>query len=186
MKIIETAFEGLFEIIPTIYGDDRGYFMESYNATKLSKLGIINDFVQDNEAYSSYGVLRGLHYQLPPYAQAKLVRVIEGEVLDVAVDLRKGSKTYGEVFTKRLNSEIKNQLLIPAGFAHGYVVLSPTAHFLYKCDKVYSSKDEGGILFNDPSLEIDWIVDDDDLVISDKDLCQPFLGDHRMDGILIA
>lgn len=179
MEIQETHIAGLKIIKPKVFGDERGYFMESYNKERYQAAGIKNDFVQDNEAFSSYGVLRGLHYQLGEFAQAKLVRVIQGEVLDVAVDLRPDSKTYGEHYAIRLSAENKTQFLVPRGFAHGYVVLSETALFAYKCDNLYQPSHEGGIHYNDPQLNIDWIVATKDLVVSSKDQVLPHLGQHK-------
>ncbi|MEM9920467.1 MAG: dTDP-4-dehydrorhamnose 3,5-epimerase [Bacteroidota bacterium] len=164
---------------PKVWGDDRGYFYESYNARTFQEAGIHNEFVQDNQSKSSYGVLRGLHYQLPPFAQAKLVRVLEGEVLDVAVDIREASPTYGQHFSIRLSAENNRQLFIPRGFAHGFVVLSPTAVFAYKCDNFYSKEHDAGIRFDDPQLGIDWEIDLAEVVLSDKDRAQPLLGQHK-------
>ncbi|MGB1204373.1 MAG: dTDP-4-dehydrorhamnose 3,5-epimerase [Chitinophagales bacterium] len=164
-----TGIRDLVVINPRVFGDERGYFYESYNKKKLEENGLFYDFVQDNQARSSYGVLRGLHYQLAPFAQAKLVRVVEGTVLDVAVDLRKGSPTFGKSFGIVLSAENKKQLLVPRGFAHGYVVLSPTAEFFYKCDNYYAKEQEGGLMYNDPKLNIDWQVPEKDLIISQKD-----------------
>jgi dTDP-4-dehydrorhamnose 3,5-epimerase len=163
-------------IDPKIHGDERGYFVETFRADKLEAfLGFSVPFCQDNESKSSYGVLRGLHYQLPPFAQTKLVRVIEGEVLDVAVDIRKGSPTFGQHVAARLSGENKRQMLIPRGFAHGFVVLSETCTFAYKVDNYYNSECDRGIAFNDPVLNIDWMVPLKNLQLSLKDTKQPLL-----------
>jgi dTDP-4-dehydrorhamnose 3,5-epimerase len=153
--------------------------MESYSKSLLTELGIDNDFVQDNESFSTQGVLRGLHYQCGECAQAKLVRVIQGEVLDVIVDVRPDSKTYGEHFGIRLSGENKMQMLVPRGMAHGYIVLSDTAIFAYKCDNEYNKASEGGLLFNDPKLKIDWILDPSSFLVSEKDIVLPVFGEHK-------
>lgn len=179
MKITTNTIEDVYIIEPNVYGDDRGYFMESYSKSMLAELGITNDFVQDNEAFSTKGVLRGLHYQCGKHAQAKLVRVIQGEVLDVIVDVRLDSKTYGEHFGIRLSGENKMQMLVPRGMAHGYIVLSDTAIFAYKCDNGYNKASEGGLLYNDPKLKIDWILDPSSFLVSEKDTVLPIFGDHK-------
>jgi len=180
MKISRTAIPDVVLIEPDVFRDDRGYFFESYNAARfesaLSKLV----FVQDNEACSQYGVIRGLHYQIEPFAQSKLVRVIQGRVLDVAVDIRKHSPHFGKYVAEELSGENKKQLLIPKGFAHGYVVLSETAVFLYKVDNYYSKDHERGIRYNDPGLRIDWRLPKDDLKLSEKDLELPGFKDAEM------
>lgn len=174
MKVIETPIKDLLVIQPQVFNDNRGFFFESFNQQKFNELTRTNtQFVQDNQAYSTFGVLRGLHYQLNPYSQAKLVSVLHGKVLDVAVDVRKGSATYGKHFSIELSAENKTQLFVPRGFAHGYVVLSETAHFFYKCDNFYSKENEGGIAFNDPSLNIDWQIDLSKAILSDKDIILP-------------
>lgn len=165
MKIIEHKLNGVIEITPSVFGDDRGYFFESFNIQKLEEFMPCN-FVQDNESFSTAGVVRGLHFQKPPFAQAKLVRVVKGRVLDVAVDLRRSSPTYGEHVAVELNTEKHNQLYIPEGFAHGFSVLEDCI-FQYKCSNYYHKESEGGIMFNDPDLNIDWKVDTE--LISDKD-----------------
>lgn len=176
MILTRTAIPDVIIIDPVVHGDERGYFVETFRADKLeSFLGFKVPFCQDNESKSSYGVLRGLHYQLPPFAQTKLVRVIEGEVLDVAVDIRKGSPTYGHHVAVRLSGENKRQMFIPRGFAHGFVVLSDTCTFAYKVDNYYSPECDRGIAFDDPSLKIDWIVDTLKLQLSAKDTKQPLL-----------
>ncbi len=174
----ETGINGLFVFDPKIWGDDRGYFFESYNYDTFRKAGINAIFVQDNQSRSTRGVLRGLHYQVGAYAQAKLVRCIEGEVLDVAVDIREGSPTYGQSYSIVLSAANKKQLFIPRGFAHGFLVLSETAEFFYKCDNFYSKESEGGILYNDPALNIDWQFDLSEAVLSEKDKINPTFGNH--------
>ena len=169
MKYINTNIEGLIIIEPKIFGDHRGYFLETYNQEKFEESSGSVIFLQDNESKSTKGVLRGLHFQKPPFEQAKLVRCIEGEVLDVAVDIRRKSPTYGEHFSIILSGENKRQLFIPRGFAHGFVVLSETATFAYKVDNYYSPKHENGIMWNDPSLAIDWNIDTQKVKLSDKD-----------------
>jgi len=185
MTFTRTAISDVIIIDPKVHGDARGYFVETFRADKLEEfLGYPIPFCQDNESKSSYGVLRGLHYQLPPYAQTKLVRVIEGEVLDVAVDIRKNSPTFGQHVAVRLSAENKRQLLIPRGFAHGFVVLSETCTFAYKVDNYYSPECDRGIAFNDPFLNIDWIVPNEKLQLSSKDTSQPHFTDaeHFMFG----
>lgn len=174
MPFIETPIPGLIVFEPKIHFDDRGYFFESYNERTWEAAGVKAHYVQDNQARSTIGVLRGLHYQTGEMAQAKLVRVIEGEVLDVVVDVRPDSPTYGEWYSVRLSSENKRQMFVPRGFAHGYVVLSDTAEFAYKCDNFYSKEHEAGIRFDDPGLAIDWEFDLEQVVVSDKDLILPF------------
>jgi dTDP-4-dehydrorhamnose 3,5-epimerase len=151
-----TPIQGLLVLEPRVFGDERGFFMESYNRRDFFELGIAEVFVQDNLSYSTQGVLRGLHFQAPPYAQAKLVTVLTGRVLDVAVDLRQGSPTYGQHHAVELSEANRLQLFIPEGFAHGFAVLSPTCHFFYKCSNFYAPEAEGGILWNSPELGIDW------------------------------
>ena len=175
MKFISTALPGVVILEPRVFEDARGYFFESYSAQKLAELGIDITFVQDNQSKSSYGVIRGLHYQLPPHAQTKLVRAVEGSIYDVAVDVRKGSPTFGKWIGVELSAENKRQLLIPHGFAHGFSVLSSTAVVQYKCDAYYSPSSEGGIRFDDPELGIDWQIPGDQAKVSDKDqLLPPF------------
>jgi dTDP-4-dehydrorhamnose 3,5-epimerase len=173
MKITETGFDGLLIIEPIVYADSRGYFMESYNQDTFHKTGIDFKPIQDNESRSVKGVIRGLHFQLRPYDQSKLIRVIEGEIQDVALDIRRSSKTFGRWYGIKLNSENKKQLLIPRGFAHGFSVLSKTAVILYKCDSLYKPAFERGILISDPLLDIDWKTDVTKAIISDKDLKNP-------------
>ena len=172
-KKTETGIEGLFVIEPTTFEDERGYFMETYNKNDFSEIGINVEFVQDNQSKSSKGVLRGLHYQIN-YPQSKLVRVVSGEVYDVAVDLRPDSKTYGKYFGVKLSAENKKQFFIPKNFAHGFLVLSETAEFVYKVDDFYHPNDEGGILYNDPEIGIKWPLDNIEQVIqSEKDKVLP-------------
>ena len=173
MPFIETGIRDLLIYEPKIHEDNRGYFFESYNANTFFSGGVEIKFVQDNQAKSSYGVIRGLHYQLDPYAQTKLIRALSGAILDVAVDLRKGSPTFGKSFTIELTAENKKQLLVPKGFAHGYSVLSETAEVFYKCDAFYNKESEGGIAYNDPELNIDWKIPADKAIVSEKDLYHP-------------
>lgn len=173
MKIIETGFEGLFIIQPKVFADDRGYFFESYRLETFLKAGIAFNPVQDNESMSVKGVIRGLHYQLEPFAQAKLIRVVMGKVYDVAVDLRKNSGSFGKWYGIDLDSDNKTQFFIPKGFAHGFSVLSDTAVIQYKCDNLYNPVYERGISLNDPFLAIDWKTSDLEPIISDKDLRHP-------------
>jgi dTDP-4-dehydrorhamnose 3,5-epimerase len=177
MKIEETGFEGLFVVIPDIYSDARGYFFESFNQEVFKKAGIEFCPVQDNESRSVKGVIRGLHYQLKPFDQAKLIRVVDGTILDVALDLRKNSATFGKWFGIELNSDTKKQLMIPRGFAHGFSVLSDIAVIQYKCDNIYNKTAERGIDLNDPYLAIDWKRGDTPSVISEKDSRNPLFRD---------
>ena len=173
MEIIETPIKDLIVVRPDVFADSRGYFTELYNENRYRAYGIDNNFVQDNLSRSSYGVVRGLHLQKGESAQAKLVKVIVGKVWDVAVDLRQGSSTYGKWFGVELSDENHLQFLIPRGFAHGFSVLSPTAIFSYKCDNLYGKRAEGGIIYNDPTLAIDWKVPVGEMIVSDKDLLLP-------------
>ncbi len=179
MPFLETPISGLLIFEPKVWEDDRGYFYESYNESTFHQAGISNKFIQDNQARSTFGVLRGLHYQVGPFEQAKLVRVIKGECLDVVVDIRKKSPTFGKWYSIRLSTENKKQLFIPRGFAHGYVVLSETAEFFYKCDNLYSKEHEGAIIYNDSSLNIDWEIDLNKAILSEKDKANPVFGKHR-------
>jgi len=175
----ETGIEGLFVIEPTVYSDERGYFMETYVKKDFVELGIDTEFVQDNQSKSKKGVLRGLHYQIN-YPQSKLVRVISGEVYDVAVDLREGSETYGKYFGEILSAENKKQFFIPKGFAHGFLVLSDEAEFVYKVDDFYHPNDEGGIIYNDETINIDWPLDRvKNLILSEKDQKWPTLNERN-------
>ncbi len=173
MKVVETGFEGLFVLEPRVFADERGYFFESFNSQTFKNNGLDFEWVQDNQSQSKYGVVRGLHFQKPPYAQTKLIRVLKGEILDVVVDLRHDVPTYGKSFSIVLSSQNHLQLLIPKGFAHGFSVLSEEADVMYKCDALYNKESESGILFNDPKLGIDWQVEQDKMVVSDKDLVLP-------------
>ena len=173
MNVIETGIEGLLIIEPRVFGDERGYFFESYSERDFTQAVGPVKFVQDNESKSRYGVLRGLHFQKEPYAQAKLVRVVSGAVLDVAVDLRKGSPTFGRHFSVELTGENHRQFFIPKGFAHGFCVLSKEVVFQYKCDEFYHPEAEGGIAWNDPDLAIDWRLPASDLILSPKDQKHP-------------
>ena len=179
MPFTKTPIDQLIIFEPKVFEDPRGYFFESFNARIFNEQGIRINFLQDNQARSDYGVLRGLHYQTGDFAQAKLVRVLSGEVLDVAVDLREGSPTYGRHFKVRLSAGNKRQLFIPRGFAHGYVVLSETAEFFYKCDNYYAPYHEGGIRYDDPTLGIDWEIPPEDIILSSKDQQLPAFGQHR-------
>ncbi|MBB1194904.1 dTDP-4-dehydrorhamnose 3,5-epimerase [Flavobacterium sp. SOK18b] len=175
MKIEKTTIKDLVIISPNVFEDERGYFFEAYSKNNLSNEGVTIDFVQDNQSFSKKGTLRGLHYQNPPYAQTKLVRVLQGEIIDVAVDLRKDSPTFGESFSLLLSAENKKQLLVPQGFAHGFSVLSETAVVMYKCDQFYNKQSEGGIRFDDPTLNIDWGMDLKEAIVSEKDRILPNL-----------
>lgn len=176
MTVTETKLKGCFIIEPDIFKDKRGYFFESFNLSKFNQaLGLNIRFIQDNESFSSKGVLRGLHYQKGDYAQAKLVRVVKGCVLDIAVDIRKESPTFGHHVSIELSEENKNQIFVPRGFAHGFVVLSDTAILSYKCDNIYNKESEEGIIYNDPNLNIDWKLPHDSLIISEKDIILPTL-----------
>ena len=177
MPFIKTHIRDLVVFEPKVFEDSRGYFFEAYNEEVFKAEGIQTRFVQDNQSRSSYGVIRGLHYQLEPHAQAKLVRVLEGKILDVAVDIRKGSTTFGEHFSIELTGENKKQLMIPAGFAHGFSVLSNIAVVMYKCDSFYNKSSEGGILYNDPALKIDWKIDSGTAIVSEKDQALPLFSE---------
>ncbi|HEV7333029.1 MAG TPA: dTDP-4-dehydrorhamnose 3,5-epimerase [Flavisolibacter sp.] len=179
MPFQQTNIPDLLVFEPKVFEDSRGYFFEAYNEKIFREEGVDIRFVQDNQSRSSYGVIRGLHYQLPPYAQTKLVRVLEGVILDVAVDIRKGSPTFGQSFTIELSAENKKQLFIPAGFAHGFSVLSETAIVLYKCDQFYNKESEGGIRFDDPALHIDWQIESGREIVSEKDTALPSFADCK-------
>jgi dTDP-4-dehydrorhamnose 3,5-epimerase len=173
MNIEHTFIKDLVIINPTVFEDSRGYFFEAYNQSKFEQNGVSYQFIQDNQSFSKRGVIRGLHLQDKPFAQAKLVRVLEGEILDVAVDLRKDSPTYGQHFSVVLSAANKKQLMIPHGFAHGFSVLSETASVLYKVDQAYHKESERGIRYDDPVLGIDWKVNPDEIIVSDKDVVLP-------------
>ncbi len=181
MEILKTAIEGIVIIEPRIFRDARGYFFESFSMREFNEKVAPVTFVQDNESYSSYGVIRGLHFQKPPYTQAKLVRVIKGAVLDIAVDIRKGSPTYGQHVAVELTAENHRQLFIPHGFAHGFSVLSEEVLFQYKCDNYYAPQSEGGILWNDPCLGIDWRIPAEKAILSEKDFKHPLFKDFVSD-----
>jgi dTDP-4-dehydrorhamnose 3,5-epimerase len=181
MKIIETGFKGLLVLKPKIFKDQRGYFFESFNQVALNNAGIVFTPVQDNESKSSKGVIRGLHYQLMPFGQAKMIRVVEGKIFDVALDLRKNSLTFGKWFGIDLDSETKDLILIPKGFAHGFSVLSETAVIQYKCDNVYNSQYERGVLLSDPQLDINWKTGSTAHIISEKDFKLPLFRDAEYD-----
>jgi len=181
MTIIPTPLAGCFIIENRIFGDDRGYFFERFNQKTFSDAtGITTPFVQDNQSFSGFGVLRGLHYQSGEHAQAKLVRVLQGKVLDVAVDIRKGSATYGQHVTIELSDDNKRQFYVPRGFAHGFVVLSQTASFFYKCDNIYNKAAEGGIMYNDTHLKIDWQIPEAEAILSDKDKILLSFADYQL------
>lgn len=169
MKLVETSIQDLFILEPKVFSDPRGYFFEAYNENTFKALGLNYRFVQDNESFSTFGTLRGLHFQKGEFAQAKLVRVLKGKVLDVAVDLRPQSKTFKKYVTCELSEENKRMFMVPRGFAHGFIVLSETALFQYKCDNFYSPQNEAGIIWNDPDLQIDWKVSAQDVLVSEKD-----------------
>lgn len=174
MRVLETKLKGCYIIEPKIFEDKRGYFFESFNNKQFNDLtGAKIIFIQDNESYSTKGVLRGLHYQTGNYAQAKLVRVIKGKVLDVAVDLRENSKTFGEHISVEISEQNKKQLFVPRGFAHGFIVLSETAIFSYKCDNYYNKTSEQGVIYNDKDLNIDWRLPEKEIIISEKDVILP-------------
>lgn len=173
MNIEKTVIEDLVILTPNVYKDSRGYFFEAYNQAEFHNNGIDYAFIQDNQSFSKRGVIRGLHLQINPFAQAKLVRVLEGEILDVAVDLRKNSATYGQHVSVVLSASNKKQLMVPHGFAHGFSVLSETASVLYKVDQMYHKESERGIRYDDPTLAIDWQVHPDEVLVSDKDLIVP-------------
>ena len=176
MNVIKTEIEGVFVIEPQVFGDERGYFFESFNAERfLAETGVEVTFVQDNESLSKRGVLRGLHFQREPYAQAKLVRVVRGRVLDIAVDMRKDSPTFGRYVAVELSGENHRQMFIPKGFAHGYIALEDDTVFQYKCDEYYHPEVEDGIAWNDPQIGIEWPLSEDEITLSDKDRKHPTL-----------
>lgn len=177
MNVVKTPIDGLLIIEPRVFHDARGYFVETYNEQRYREAGVDAMFVQDNQSCSTYGVVRGLHFQKPPYTQAKLVSCTKGRVLDVAVDLRKESPTYGKWFSVELSEENHRQFYIPRGFAHGFSVLSEQAVFTYKCDNLYHPEAEGGLLLSDPDVAIDWQVPEDKRVISEKDTKHPLFKD---------
>lgn len=180
MKIHSTPLKDLYIIEPSVFIDERGYFMESFRAVDFQTNLFGAEYIQDNESKSIHGVIRGLHYQLPPFAQSKLVRVINGQILDVAVDIRKSSPTFGKHFSIELSSENKLQLFLPKGFAHGFSVIGKEAVVLYKCDNYYSPQYEASILWNDPQLAIDWRISPDSAIVSAKDLNNPYFTDAKI------
>lgn len=181
MNFIETRLSGCFILEPKVFNDERGYFLESFNKNRFKDaIGRNVNFVQDNQSYSLKGVIRAIHYQIGEYAQAKLVRVLKGTVLDVAVDLRKDSPTFGEHVAVELSHKNKKQLFVPRGFGHGFAVLSDSAEFFYKCDNYYNKEAEGGIIYNDSSLSIDWNLYGDDIKVSEKDLALPTMEQARL------
>lgn len=174
MEVIKTEIEGVLILEPRVFGDNRGYFFESFNTREFAeKTGLDISFVQDNESKSCYGVLRGLHFQKPPYTQSKLVRCVKGAVLDVAVDIRKGSSTYGQYVAVELTEDNHRQFFVPRGFAHGFAVLSETAVFQYKCDDFYHPEAEGAIMWNDPDIAINWPIPAEEVILSEKDKKHP-------------
>lgn len=182
MEVKETGFEGLLEIFPSVYYDNRGWFFELYNEDTFSQHNLNYRFVQQNHSYSLKGVIRGLHFQRPPYGQAKLVTVVKGKVLDVVVDIRQGSKTFGKVYYCTLDSEKRNMLMVPEGFAHGFSALEDTL-FAYKCTNTYNRQAEGGIVWNDPELQIDWRVDNP--ILSPKDASLPTLAELMRKSVIL-
>jgi dTDP-4-dehydrorhamnose 3,5-epimerase len=183
MNIVKTEIPDLLIIEPRVFKDERGYFYESYSDKKFKEAGLDYKFVQDNESQSSYGVVRGLHYQLAPYAQTKLIRVISGNILDIAVDIRENSPTFGKWLSFEISGDNKKQLLIPRGFAHGFVVLSKTAVFQYKCDNLYNPESERGICYNDPGLNIDWGLNPEHAIVSAKDKILPGFENAEMNFV---
>lgn len=184
MEVIKTSIDGVLIIEPRVFGDKRGYFLESFSKREFDEkvvpiLGYTINFVQDNESKSSYGVIRGLHFQRPPFAQSKLVRCVKGVVLDVAVDIRKGSPTYGQHMAVELSEDNHRQFFIPKGFAHGFAVLSETAVFQYKCDEFYHPEAEGAVLWNDSDIDIAWTIPPSKVILSEKDKCHPLLRDFE-------
>ena len=177
MEVIKTEIDGVVIIEPRIFKDDRGYFYESFSQREFEEKVCRTTFVQDNQSKSSYGVLRGLHFQKPPYCQSKLVRCIKGAVLDVAVDIRKGSPTFGKYVAVELSEDNHRQFFVPRGFAHGFAVLTPEAVFQYKCDNFYNKESEGSVAWNDPQLAIDWKIPADKVLLSEKDKLSKCLGD---------
>ena len=184
MPFTETPIQGLLIYEPMVFEDSRGFFFESFNEKIFAREGVTKAFVQDNQSRSVFGVIRGLHYQLAPHAQSKLVRVLSGKILDVALDIRKGSPTYGRHFAIELSADNKKQMFIPHGFAHGFSVLSETADVLYKCDSFYNKESEGGIRYNDPVLQIDWKIPAGKELVSEKDVQKPLFVDCKNNFVL--
>jgi len=183
MKVLKTEIADLYIIEPKVFTDERGYFFESFNQAKFSEKGLNYNFIQDNQARSQYGVIRGLHFQKGEFAQAKLVRVLSGKIIDVALDLRKDSPTYGKCFSIELSEENKLQLLIPRGFAHGYSVISAEAVVFYKCDNIYMPSADGGIIFDDRELAIDWKIAENERIVSAKDKVNPTFEQYRLENL---
>lgn len=183
MEVISTPIPDLFVLVPRIFSDQRGYFFESYNASRLQAAGLLTDFVQDNQSFSTRGVIRGLHYQLAPYDQTKLVRAVVGRILDVVVDIRSGSPTFGKTFSIELSDENQKQLYVPRGFAHGFSVLSESAVVSYKCDNYYFSEAERGINYNDNHLNINWMLPSAEAVVSPKDRILPEFREAEMNFV---
>ncbi len=182
MNILKTEIADLFILKPRVFSDERGYFFESFNEAKFIENGLKYNFIQDNQALSQYGVIRGLHFQKGEFAQAKLVRVLSGKIIDVALDLRKNSSTFGKFFSIELSDENKLQLLIPRGFAHGYSVISSQAVVLYKCDNIYMPSADGGIIFDDKELNIDWKIAEVDRIVSQKDKMNPTFSQYKLEN----
>lgn len=181
MKVVETFLKGCYIIEPVVFEDSRGYFFESFNAEKFEEAtGLAPVFVQDNQSASKRGVLRGIHYQTGDWAQTKLVRVLSGKIIDVAVDLRPDSETFGTHFSIELSADNRKQLYIPKGFGHGFIVLSEMAEVLYKCDNFYNKESEGGIIYNDPFLGINWMLNEEELIVSEKDIKLPTFENAKM------
>lgn len=179
MTFIETTIPGVLVFEPRVFEDSRGYFFESYNQLVFQQAGIHVNFIQDNQSSSQYGVVRGLHYQLNPFSQTKLIRVLLGSIYDVVVDIRKGSPTFGKQFAIELSADNRKQLFIPAGLAHGFSVLSSKAEVYYKCDNFYNKESEAGILYNDPELKINWQIPSDKIIVSEKDKSLPLFSAHQ-------
>lgn len=179
MTFIETTIPGVLVFEPRVFEDSRGYFFESYNQLVFQQAGIHVNFIQDNQSSSQYGVVRGLHYQLNPFSQTKLIRVLFGSIYDVVVDIRKGSPTFGKQFAIELSADNRKQLFIPAGLAHGFSVLSSKAEVYYKCDNFYNKESEAGILYNDPELKINWQIPSDKIIVSEKDKSLPLFSAHQ-------
>lgn len=177
MEIVQTPIKDLLVIKPDVFNDNRGYFFETYNKVRYNEAGILQNFIQDNISKSSYGVVRGLHFQKGEYSQSKLVQVMVGKVWDVAVDLRKGSPTFGQWYGAELSAENHHQFLLPRGFAHGFSVLSKEAIFMYKCDNAYNKESEGGLIYNDPTINVDWRINEGEAIISEKDTVLPSFKD---------
>lgn len=186
MPFHSTEISGVLVFEPDVFEDSRGYFFEAYNEKKFLEAGIDFRWLQDNQSSSAYGVIRGLHYQLPPFAQSKIVRVLRGKILDVVVDIRIGSSTFGKSYCKVLSAKNKRQLFIPKGMAHGFSVLSEKAEVIYKCDTYYNKESEAGIIFNDPELKIDWRIPESEIIVSGKDLQLPLMKDCKNSFVFVS